>query len=262
MHYSINKALLLISFSLLPFGSRLLASTEINLPHEFSCDGSKLYNSLPDVESADQKLQESHSFEQFLGEAQKLAQDHNLQDWMGVRLIHQHKYINKNQIMVEKHEIFKGQDALVTRPQNKTHENEATPASWIFDGEHYRVFEYSYDAYVPKIFEKVKNSPEFLSEFASLLKKYGYENLLALAITDRAWYLNYVDKHSFLERSYDEPSFASVVVNADTPEGEKAISTSWTFKKVPFSLACLAKCISTLRDGHKSEDHKSDIYGD
>lgn len=251
---NINKALLLTSFSLLLFGSKLfaVASAEIYLPREFSSDGFKRYNTLPEVELANLKLQESHSFEQFLVEAQELAQLYNLEESMGVRLIHRHTDINDNEIMIEKHENFEGQDALVTRPQSKIHENEAAPASWIFDGEQYRVFEYSYDAHVPKAFETVRNSPDFLSEFASLLKKYDYQNLIALAVIDREWYQDYVDKHLFLEQSYDEPTFASVVVNVDDLEDTNAISTSWTFKKVPFGLECRSKCISTLYDGHKN----------
>ena len=254
MNYNINKALLLTSFSLLLFGSKLaIASEEVNLPHKFSCDGFKLYNSLPEVELADQKLQESHSFDQFLAEAQELAQCYNLEEWMGVRLIHGHTDINDNEIMVEKHENFEGKDALVTRPQSKIHENEATPASWIFDGEQYRVFEYS-DDYVPKVFEIVRNSPNFLSKFSSLLKKYDYQNLIALAITDREWYQNYVGKHSFLERSYDEPTFASVIVSADELENENSITTGWSFKVDPITLSCksISKCISSLY-GHRNE---------
>jgi hypothetical protein len=252
MNYFINKTLFLILFSLLLFESKLFTATsvEVNLPREFTCDGFKLYNSLPEVELADKKLQESGSLEQFLTEAQELAQRYNLEDSMGVLLIHRHADINGNQIMVQKREIFEGQDALVTRRYSKVHENEATPTSWIFDGEQYRVFEYSYDAYVPKIFERVRKSSDFLDAFASLLKKYDYQSLIALAITDREWYQNYTASHSFLERSYYEPTFASVLVNIDGLENLKAIGTSWTFKNVPFICKCLSRCATDVHGKH------------
>lgn len=247
MSFHINKTLLLIS--LLVFESRLftIASVEANLPYEFTCDGFKFYNSLPEVELADLKLQESNSFEQFLAEAQELAQHYNFEDSMGVRLIHRHTDINDDEIMVEKHENFEGKDALVTRPQSKIYQSQAAPASWIFDGEQYRVFEYSYDAHVSKAFERIRNSPDFLNEFSSLLKKYNYQNLLALAIIDREWHQNYADKLVFLERSYEKPTFASVLVNVDELGDTNTISTSWTFKKVPFTSACISGCELSTR---------------
>lgn len=228
MNYYINKALLLISISLLFFESRLLAIglTEINLPHELACDGFKLYNSLPEVELANLKLQESGSFKQFLTEAQEFAQHYNLEDSMGVRLIHRHTDINDNEIMIEKHENFEGQDALVTRPQSNIFENKATPASWIFDGEHYYVFEYSYDAHVLKAFERVRKSSDFLDAFASLLKKYDYQSLIALAVTDREWYqIMLVSMYPHIK-----PTFASVVVNSDVSEDANSITTGGSFK--------------------------------
>lgn len=253
MSYYINKILLLTFFSLLFFGSKLftIAPVEINLPREFSSDGFKLYNTLPEVEIANEKLQKSRSFEQFLVEARELAQEHNLEESMGIRLIHRHTDITDNEIMVEKHENFKGQDALVTRPASKISETEAAPASWIFDGEQYHVFEYSYDAHVPKVVEAVKNSPDFLNKFASLLKKYSYQNLIALAITDREWFQNYVGKNSFLEQSYNEPTFASVVT-ADELEDANSITTAWSFKIDPITCHCamITTCISTADLGH------------
>jgi hypothetical protein len=234
----INKTSLLVS--LLFFLATVFA--EINLPQEFTCEGFKLYNSLPEVELADQELQKTRSFDQFLGEAQKLAQRYNLEESMGIRLIHRHTTINDNEIMIEQQEVFEGQDALVTRPQSNVYETKAAPASWIFDGEQYHVFEYSDDAHVSKAFEKVRTSSDFLNEFASLLKKYDYQSLIALAITDREWYLNYEDKHSFLERSYDKPTFASVVVNVHELEDVKAIKTEWVFKKISLDKGCRRIC--------------------
>lgn len=198
-----------------------------------------IYNMLSTPEDAYEKVQKSNTFEQFLEEAKALAALYNIEEFMGIRLIHHHTVIKNNEIMVEGYEDFEGSRCLVTRPQMPT--ADATPASWIFDGNSYMVFEYSYDSKVRQAFEIVKDLPNFFSEFALLLQKYNYQKLVAIAILDRECYRDYEGEYTFLETSYNQPTFASIVkpYKAEDAQAIQGITTGWVLNEKPRTHSCV-----------------------
>lgn len=189
----------------------------------------KFYNTFSSAEEADSNLKKSGKFDVFIKEAKNLAKNNNMDSFTGIRLIHRHTTLDENEAMLEQHELFNWEEALVTRPVK--YMKELQPASWIYHDGKFKVFEYSSDDMVKYYFNKINYNTTFLSDFAQTLEKFALQNILALAITDRDLYHSLREDSNLIEKSYEKPSFASVVTAEDKTKLDYngAIITGWKF---------------------------------
>lgn len=246
------------------FFSSIHASTTLEEDKIFNYNYS-IYNTLPSVEEADVNLKLRRDFDSFLLESKEIACRYNLEEIMGVRLIHRHTFLNENQAMIEKKEEFENKPALITYRQNIENIEDAVPASWILKEDHFYVFEYSSDEKVKNGFNFLRTNQEFFNDYASLLVKYSYQSLVAPAILNREWYKNYIGETVFLEKSYsDRSNFFSVITVEDLSNSElsNSIQTAWMFIKNPISHGCQSVTVcypeKKLPGGHTIlQRHKS-----
>ncbi|MBY0293288.1 MAG: hypothetical protein K2W92_08395 [Alphaproteobacteria bacterium] len=225
----------------------------------------KTYNELKTVEEANNILHQSSQFPEFIEEAKNLAKFYEVSDFFGVRLAHKHTQLLPNTIMVDSYEQLNDQKVLVTRPTDKDSISEAVPASWILGkkGQSYKAFEYSRDPLVKRGFEILKTKPQLFEDFYNLTKKYNLENTLVPSILKRDWEddLSSRGYTYYLEQSYENPSFMSIV----SPQKEndfkelnaQPIITGWDlFRKPITSYVCtLTRYCADFGGTHNSNAH-------
>ena len=222
-------------------GIESVLSTSIINERDFFGFNHSIYNTLSSVEEANLDLKSREDFDLFLSESKQLAHKYGLEEIMGLRLIHRHTLLDKNEAIIEQNQSFENKPALITYKKDLKDIESAFPASWILKDNHFYVFEYSSDEKVKSSNNVLKHNSDFFYSYASLLSKYNYETLLALSIVDREWYKNYVGETLFLERSYsDDDQFFSVITAEalDKLSLSKSIQTAWPFTKTPISHKC------------------------
>jgi hypothetical protein len=202
----------------------------------------KTYNQLKDVEEANDTLLRYTSFCNFLEEAKTLADKYEVSNFFGIRLGHKHTSLTHNEVMVDNYEIWEGHQSLITRPIELTELEAATHASWILGKNGYEAFEYSHDPNVKKSFQTLVNIPELFVDFYNLTKTYNLQSLLGPAILTREWenHFNDLNPLYFLEKSYDKPSFFSVVTieNEINVNNGQSIVTAWSLQKKSVNYNC------------------------
>lgn len=205
------------------------------------------YNNLPSVEENNTQLETSPSFNAFLKEAGEVVSQYDLNQFVGVRLIHRHFTLGTSQVMSEEYKIVDGIPSLVTESQrlDEARDNGALPASWILSAHssNPQMFEASNDSAVKAGSSELQKSPEFFEEMGSLLQRYSLNTLLSIALLKRDslvltegqiyWELNDVKRKRSVVQAW-KPNQDSV----------KSIRTSWTFNGpkdqwCPTSLECV-----------------------
>src|SRR5687768_14173137 len=74
----------------------------------------EIYNALPGIEQANHAIRVQRSFEGLMGELGTVVLHHELEDTIGIRLLHRHNDIGADEIMAENIEPFDDTKALVT----------------------------------------------------------------------------------------------------------------------------------------------------
>ncbi len=192
------------------------------------------YNSLPAVEESDATLQKSSQFNHFLKEAEEIVTRFEFESFMGLRLIHRHFDLGKNQLMTEEYKVVDHLPSLVTsaRYVESAKEINTVPSSWIFSSqsnEPVQLFETSTDSAVKTASALLHNSPEFTEEMGNLLREHSLTDLLSVAVLKRESLVASPDQ-VYMEVNYGDTNSSVVQLwNAsDSPGG--SIRTSWSFK--------------------------------
>ena len=90
---------------------------KININESFN---PSVYNSLFNVEEADEEVRQEGHLHAFLEAAARIFYAHNMQSRFGVALLHKHNQCLDGEHMIEYGETFRDADALITRPVTKT----------------------------------------------------------------------------------------------------------------------------------------------
>lgn len=192
----------------------------------------KHYNVLPSPEVAQERLQSTPAFKEFLVEGFQLIEERDLP--IGFRLLHKHFEVPTGYAMVESFvEDFLplNSPALVTSCRHVL--PEASPASWIVkpDGS-YLVFEFSIDEKVTQLIHWLRGNPGVLYDLSTLILKYNLEESIAPAIMCRSSQA-FFQCAKLLEQQYSK--YGSVVTNQlNIPSNQNSvrIQTSWGSKQV------------------------------
>jgi len=215
----------------------------------------KHYNNLPSVEESDAQLRVSTQFEPFLKKAEEVVVQYELEDSIGLRLIHRHFDLGEKQVMAENYELVKNVPSLVTYAHSieEVQDKKALPASWIFSGnadQEALLFEASSDPEIRASSYKLQQNPEFFEEMNTLLRDHQLNNLLSVAILKRDSLV--AKKGEIYVEANTLPKNKSIVQvwnkNNKSPD---SIRTSWSFKG-PRQPKCVrvSQCIPNDRGEH------------
>jgi hypothetical protein len=201
------------------------------------------YNQLPEVEMNDETRKTNPHAEFFIKDIAEAITKYDLQDYIGLRLIHKHFKIEGGRVMVEDYEEIEGTPSFVTSAQNikDAAAMKSIPASWIFTEEGPIVFETSTDKEVPDGVALLLKHPEFIEEFKYLINSYKLTNIFALAVLRRKPLSQDMQSNDlYLEKNYNKPKGRSVVqLSQDEDINKNSIKTSWQFRDGLKELRCL-----------------------
>ena len=227
---------------------------KININESFN---PSVYNSLFNVEEADEEVRQEGHLHAFLEAAARIFYAHNMQSRFGVALLHKHNQCLDGEHMIEYSEIFRDADALITRPVTKTPSQEkAVPVVWSLIDKTFYPLEYTTDKLVCDLYEDGDVSDMFLNDFASLAKSSPIGNLLGLAVTQRDFYNHAKSNEGAIEFS-GLMERGNVVFMRDRMEFKgKAIETAWNFfPHIDDGKGCDRTCFINASGDHISH-HK------
>lgn len=200
------------------------------------------YNNLPSVQESDGLLKESSQFHSFLKEAEEIITRHELESLVGLRLIHRHLSLGKNQVMAEEYEVVNNTPSLVTSAFHieEAKAKGAVPASWIFSGnieEDPIVFEASTDAAVKLGSSTLQDKPDFMQEMSMLLHTKGLNNLFAVSLLKRDA-LTAKEDQMYVEQISTDEKLSILQLGYEQDQPSNMIRTSWSFKG-PKKYGCI-----------------------
>ncbi len=227
-------------------------------------DYSMIYNTLPSVEEADSEVSRNDFKDKahFLKEVSRLLRKHNLQQKLGIALLHKHCKVREGERMVESPEIVNGEKALVTKPIRSV-SNIGVPTVWSIEDGQYHPLEYTTDTLACDLFNESEIPIEFLSDFAALSDSSPIGRYLGLAVVERAFY-NDNEKQQQIPLEYSNfKNRHNVVFLKRQCDLRNTIQTAWSFKEDnDVTLECESKsyCIARCQrqcwsepDGHRRE---------
>lgn len=219
----------------------------------------EVYNGLMDVGKADKTLHARDDLEAFFQEVGSLICEHDLENRIGLCLLHNHNSVSDEQRMIEIYdEKTYSAPALVMQSMHSGDAPQHVPVVMkVQGGNEYNPLtplEHSALDIARDNYEQLMlKSEAFLPSFQELVKKRGYEDLVGLSVI-RADALPCKEGESFIERT-DAARVANVITAE--PEREEAntryITTNWQFEKAGYRamaecvIKCLAKCTQKVK---------------
>jgi hypothetical protein len=218
------------------------------------------YNCLPSVEQASEKL-ESLNKQEILMSLSEVIIEHDLQNIMGIRLLHNHNLIQDNELMIENDELdSSGNNCLVTFAQDMIGLKKSSPNSWKLEAGDYHPLEYSSDEFVVSTQNLINEKKIFFDDFKIRLEQLQVDDILGPCIVGRNFYQKYQPAMPFiLAETSNEERRANIVKfeSKDKYDESALISTTWLAVKNEHSdsleTKCVAACIAVsacVKDGN------------
>lgn len=204
------------------------------------------YNNLHTAEVAAHRVQESGIFHQFLDEFAILLDSYELAEDVGLRLIHKHFTLpeeSEQYVMSENFSMRAGSKVSITSVTSTKDDNseQSFAASWMFAETEDSVlpFEFTSDSKVKEVRERIKASIGFFKSAKSLVSKYSYNSLIAVAVLKRDQ-LNLPEGFKLLEESFQDIGSVIRVVKSEHVGSSDMIQTSWDFSRngQPRTVSC------------------------
>lgn len=139
------------------------------------------YNLLHDICEADSMLSKAGRHESIC-RLLNIINDHGLQDFVGIRLLHKHNSIDENEIMVENSEINDGELLLITRPISNDKNHNIFPNSWQLTGTEFLPSEFSSGHLLSRVDINPSTKPEFFKQFGDTLELLNVAHILGPAV--------------------------------------------------------------------------------
>lgn len=149
----------------------------------------QVYNALPAVEVADEKLAAMGRLATLMPLCETILK-HNLEETVGIRLLHNHNEIADDELMLELEEVDRDETyCLSTLAVGKT-SCSATPYpnSWLLRSGIPVPLEYSLDPLVVAESDEVASKKDFFKEFQEDLDRLNVADLLGLCVLKRRFY--------------------------------------------------------------------------
>lgn len=223
----------------------------------------ELYNSLPTVGVADRILNQLDDREAFFKEIGTLIGEFDLEDHIGVCLLHNHNLVTNGHFMLE---IFDKSSystpALVMQHIERAGETQQhVPVVFKVEAGNELVgLEYSTVELAKGNYEKLfQQSSEFLPRFCAVVTRFGYQNILGLSVL-RVDALDREVGDILLERTDDQRIANIVTADKERPTKDaRYIETIWHFEKTTqannpsreMATTCLTECKYALKCANK-----------
>lgn len=190
-----------------------------------------VYNSLPAVYDADEVLNAKPERAAFFQEVGDLICRHELDAFVGVSLLHKHNDVGEGQIMVEHYdESTYDRPALVMQRVAWEEMPARVPVVMKVGGDGASLLPMEHSAIAPALdaYGKLSEKMEaFAPAFCDVIRKYGYEDLIALCIR-RESVLSLGTGEELLEKT-DVARVANVTAAEQIAPGARSVPTTWWF---------------------------------
>ena len=195
------------------------------------------YNDLPGVITANSQLQ-SKNKDEILSALGYWICSNDLEEEIGVRLLHRHNLLNPGEFMLEQEEKIERENGCIaalvtTRLETADYSCNAHANSWKVNACGTLIpLEYSDDKFVHSASSTMAKKSKIFHEFFSIAKRFGCENLLGPCASQRSFYNERDDDGTVV---YVERSTADGMKNIITAEDRNkftkisTIETSWRF---------------------------------
>lgn len=161
---------------------------------------SKSYNNLSTVFEANEYLNK-HNTKQIFYELFEVIKKYNLENTVGVRLLHKHNDISSNEIMLEKSNFDEDGFALITQATTISEEltdESYVPNSWQLVNGRFIPMEFSHKKLLADSEMNPENYANFFYDFEEILSKFHQEKILSPAILASTYVMNYSDIDSIM----------------------------------------------------------------
>lgn len=217
------------------------------------------YNKLRDVESWKKQSDISTILDSF----RKLFIDHDLQEHIGIGLLHRHLHLGNDMCVVEK-PVGSNCSIIELRSgyKKKALQGDILPCSWSISYNSDKK-EYCYHPIefievqddttnVCKVIANVLEKREFLREFAELAHSFEVQDLIGLVVIYRD-HFTIGESEMLLESPNSESSLRIDVVPSVSMDMGSVIQTTWSFALSPVTRGCwYVRYCRADRRGHLS----------
>lgn len=194
---------------------------------------STLYNSMPDVMSADSDVRDRGLVEKARVVLGPIFVRHGMETICGINLLHVHWQVESGEIPNQTRRHYDDGIELVTRPTSEPTAL-AAPSSWLLHREsgrwHVIPFEFSVDDEVRRGAEILRGKPDFLTEVGAAMIEHDLQSHFGICITRRQS-LSDDDRATPVEVSAIKGRISVVrPMRLDDEQMKTFIQTSWTFE--------------------------------
>jgi hypothetical protein len=229
--------------------------------YAFADDHDEIYNLLNDVESANTFLRSKGNFDDVLMEIGRLVIGFNLQNLLGVRLLHKHNDISSRQFMIEDQENSVSDGlTLTTRRMNRSNINfDYIPSIWrcCVDGS-IEPIEFCRSTLTDVEVSFFLTHMHIFQNIAVLIKSHGLEQVLGLCLLNKSSLPHDSDSEALVE--YID-IFRSANIVKIRPKWMTSnlnyLETTWEFRTAE-TMTCVRNCYSycvVYSPGHAIKHH-------
>lgn len=220
----------------------------------------EIYNALPGIERANDAIRKDGNFESLMSGLGRVILDHQLEDVVGIRLLHRHNDLRPGDLMIEDLESVDDVPALVTARYRKGEISfDYLPSMWACRGDSgFQELEYSKRDLLPIDSIFVRDHIRFFSDFAAKARELQIEDFLGVCVLDKNEFL--IDKNLQTEvesTDVNRPANVIVVRSKDLVRTENYFETTWQVHRES-NTSCPTTCCSycTPRSpGHAISHH-------
>ena len=230
------------------------------------------YNGLKEAEEANQVLLERSNFETLLKEAGPWICKHEMQDYIGLRLLHKHNDLSAGDRMVEYFSDEYDDGALVTGKFLPVDESsgeplKAVPSIWaaasVENEEPFFALEYTTDEGGRAAYAKISTQQEFLVGLRSILAGHNLEDLIGISSITRLSLKAKADQVFMELIDLDLVENVLLLTDVKDPLMSSSIQTSWRFEAlnpqegiITHGCKTVTVCIHTPIASFKKTVHK------
>lgn len=222
------------------------------------------YNSLLEVEAASNELHERDKFS-ILMSLLSILKKHDLEETIGLRLLHKHSDLKDFEIMVERQSIFEDKFALITQPLLPEYGENCVPNSWQLIESKFVPCEYSERELIRSAKDDLTKSDVF-EELSERLIDLGVEHLLGPCLNySKDISANYFEDKTVLLEITDFENRLNIlqVINENQLQPQFTLETKWFYNTDTFQnsqYVASAKCTTVCSVFPNGTGHQGTTY--
>jgi hypothetical protein len=221
----------------------------------------EMFNSLPDIETADQTLRESGKLEKALDCLGPLFIAHDLHNDWGISLLHRHWPIYLGELPLQRREVQDGQETFVTSPWTSDIATSWPTTIAVRRSGRLRPVEFSTLEGSEAAYKKLIEAKQFL---VAAIHLWGREDLFDTFALSMLRY-DPSGRTKYLETTLpDRVSLVRRISSEKEIDQQRVIETTWRFSPDAPTLGCEKLCVQLCPvDGngnHSGATHKGPMH--